>query len=476
MQFDTGPYTVQTLNWENLGALPVDQSSSKNDSDNGSGSYALISASTAAEALGIQSDQIAKIINTFPANLPIVFGRYTPGKNVLRIDVFTTRKADGKTMALHAQFGPAQGSRWAAARTYQDPTIKSSIYEPGPNPFARFDQGDGLFHNITQSAAYAAMGHAMRLVGSSIGLLAVAKYRLEKHVDSSGGLFVKKTTLKINGYTKPQWFIAGPKSLIPNGITGAVCAVDTMPCPVYAIAPALVNFQHWQGGDMLDNEDLLYHHEESHSGLTVFTMMLIIFVVNWAASAYLTAMAGETAAGGAAAGGTAAQTATQVATTTGASGGAVTTGALSKAVTTLLTDLGSNVTLSPLAVGSLEAISYGVTNLAGGGDLFDVQNGLYGKVETGYAAPLNSDQLDQYSEGLINATVPKMTGTVTNSLSANEGVLYGNCSPGVALANCGNGNTGVISRDDTYIEHNSVQWVRDNGMPLVSGVTNGALQ
>lgn len=461
MRFDTGSYTVHSIDWESLGELPAKPSSKRGN--DGSGPFSLISGDIAAQALGIPSAEMASIIFTFPSNLPIVFARYTPGANILRIDIFTTRKANGKTMALHAQFGPEQGTLWGAQRTYQDPAVKSSIYEPGPNPFARFDQGDGLFHNITQSAAYAAVGHAMRLVGASIGLLAVAHYRFDQHVDSSGGLFMKTTKITVNGYTKPDWYVAAPKSIVPMGITGAVCAVDTNPCPSYAIAPALENFQRWQGGDMLDNEDLLFHHEESHSGFTIFTMMLVIVVLNWAASEFLTAAMAGNAAGAAGAAG-------------GATGGAVTTGTISNLVGGHLGMLvfGHEVALSPLAVGAIEGGSYGLLNtLKDGASLTDVQNGLYGSVDKGFSAP--PGDLDQYSQDLIDATVPHMTGKVTNSLSATKGVLYGDCPPGSALASC-SGTTGIVSRDDSYIEFNSVQWVRDNGKPMLSGASNPAVQ
>jgi hypothetical protein len=455
MQFATGPYAVHTLNWENLGAMPAVSTSKTGDSSDGSGSFALVSANRAAQAVGITSDKMARIIDTFPSNMPIVFARYTTGANTLRIDIFMTRKANGKTMALHSEFTPQQGTLWGAQRTYQDPSTKAAVYEPGPNPFARFDAGDGLFHNINLTGAYTAVGHAMRLVGAPIGLLATSHYRLEQHVDSSGGVFVKKTTIKINGYTSPRWVIGMPSKLAPGGETGAICATDDATCPVYAIAPALVNFVQWQGGNMLQNEDLLYHHEESHSGLTIVTMMIIVGLITFAATSALTAALGPTAAGG-----------------------ARPVGVMSHLLTSGYPSLGIPGLGLQYGVGQIalaDSIGYGLTTMATGNtmDLTDVQNAIYGHVDKGFDAP--PSDVDKYSQALINATLPKMTGNVTNSLSATEGVLYGSCPPGSPLAGCP-GSNGIIARDDAYIEHDEPQFVQDNGKPLISGVSNGITQ
>ena len=75
---------------------------------------------------------------------------------------------------------------------------------------------------------------------------------------------------------------------------------------------------------------------------------------------------------------------------------------------------------------------------------------------------------NEHEAALRERTNQRMTlNAPESSLSATQRMFVGDCPPGTPLASCG-GNSGVVPRVDTYTEHNTTQFIQDNGMPLRS--------
>lgn len=404
-----------------------------------------------AQMLGMTSDQAADMVNTFPVGVPVVFARYNPGTADLRIDLFKTEKVGTGFRLMNAVFSPHHGGLWAANGNYATPADRAAG-NFGPNPFARFASGtDDVFHGINRNGVNVAVGHAMRLVQAAVGMVATADYRTHQYKTTKKSLLKKKITQYIDGYAKPTWTIATPPQFQPKGTSGAICAeeVGSNPCPAYAVAPAMVNFESWSGGNLSEIEDHVYHWQKTTSGWTVLAFILLTFVFMFALAA--------------------------VAVMAGAAASSVSLAA--QAVEGLMAmATGTTVSLGAVGVAAVNAGLYGLTAALAGGSLGDVQDGYAGKIlsdgQLSPGAPANEHQA-----GILNETNRRMTGSALDgSLSAVRKTSYGDCSLTTAtVAACGPAAKGFLPRADKALGQDYVQFFRDNGAPVKYDLGIGAL-
>ena len=178
---------------------------------------------------GVPSSQISSRINALPKTSAYVFAAYTPENAELVIEIQKVEKSpNGQLIVSRADYTPHHGefNRWK--RDYLSPMEDADASKLGYNPFAKFRgaNNDNTFHNISWEAAGVAVGLAMRASDAHIGYIAATKTRFTQNVKKSGGLLRKTVTTTIIGHAKPQWFIATPMEVQPEGGVASICAVD----------------------------------------------------------------------------------------------------------------------------------------------------------------------------------------------------------------------------------------------------------
>lgn len=389
-----------------------------------------------AQMLGMNPEQAADMINTFPVGVPVVFARYNPGTSDLRIDLFKTEKTPDGLKLMNAVFSPHHGGLWAANGSYAAPDARRAG-EFGVNPFARFSSaGDDVFHNIGMDGAQVAVGHAMRMVQSPVGLFASADYRMHQWKTTKKSGLKKKTTVHIDGYVKPKWMMASSAQLQPNGATAVVCA-ETMPegmgCPAHLVAPSIVTFDTWEGGNLQEQEDKLYAWQKTYSGWMVIAFILLTFIV-FAVVAFAAMSAGLITA----------------------------PSQLSAVATAVEGAIGTQ--LGVMSVAAIQAATYGVMAVASGASsLTDVQDGYGGKI-LGDGAQVPKTPSNEHERGLMNNAKNRFTTQpVEQSITAVKGTGYGGCDVRSSSEACAGTASGFLPRSDSYQEQDYVQFYRDNG-------------
>src|SRR5690606_27867467 len=162
----------------------------------------------------ITADEAVDILLAAPDNEPVVFGRYVPSAAQLRIDAFKTVRKGDKVHLMTTSFAPQHGAMFAAARTYASEAVKVSGSAFGYDPFIRFGTpGNPMFQDIGPSAAVVAMGHAMKALKSTTGVMVVLTNAVRTWQTKSGGTFRKTITTHVAGDVIPRWFVLTPPAI-----------------------------------------------------------------------------------------------------------------------------------------------------------------------------------------------------------------------------------------------------------------------
>lgn len=401
------------------------------------GSQVQLSGLRGAQMLGINPDQAADMVNTFPVGVPVVFARYNPGTADLRIDLFKTERTPEGLKLMNAVFSPHHGGLWAANGSYAEPAAKRAG-EFGVNPFARFaSASDDVFHKIAMDGVQVVVGHAMRMVQSPTGLVASTDYRLKQWKTTKKSLLKKKTTVHVEGFAKPKWMMAASAQLQPTGSTAVICAKDMgdgVGCPSHYVAPSIVTFDTWEGGNLQEQEESLYYWQKTYSGWTVLAFVLLTFV----AFAVIGAVA--------------------------LSAGLISSPAQLSLVATAMQSAGMLGQVTVLGMATIQAATYGVMAFAmGANSLTDVQDG-YGGGILGGGVQVPNGFSSEHEEALLTRARDRMTvSPVEGSLSAVKGTGYGNCDVKLSAEACAGAQSGFLPRSDSYQEQDYVQFYRDNG-------------
>lgn len=393
--------------------------------------FVNVAGNGSAKALGMTAAQIAEVINLFPANVPMIFGRYGEGINEGVIDIFKVEKYGTTAKLLHAYFTPENGSYWAANRTYADPSTKLTGAN-GPNPFAAFKStSDHKFHNASFAAVITGVGHAMRMMGTPFALIVDEAYTMEKvgpKCKKKAGGLRKTCKVWVYGKSKPSWYFATPQSMT-NGDTVAICALSGVTtCPPYAIAPAMVSFEKKTGGNLDESSQTIYTWYKKYSGWTVLAFVLAVFVIS-AAIAFAGGLQGVSFL-------------SNMINGTGV-------GALP----------GLNLGGGYLGIAAVEAAGYAIgAAVFQGGGLTDIQSGFYGKVQDGYSVAPSASGVQE-----------RGTRSALRSIGLDSSIYGG--------LNAVRKTAGVmIPEASDYVEHNSTSFYTDNGSPIQGSSSNTGVQ
>lgn len=280
----------------------------------------------------IPPSQVADSLYTTFAAKPQIYARYHPESASGRIDVVTLRKLPSGGVELQIRpWAPKDGSKWARNRNGDGSPISGNFR--GLNPFAAFyasstcanvsytgsttdnwrDPWDRYtntnmvcdeWRNLNPSAFFAAVGMAMKYYRADNAMVGVAETRINQGTREEGNVFVKKTTTYLNAYVKPHWYMGTTYGRGGTSMSTAYCAVSSdpsNPCPKDMVVDSGVNFVEWNKGDLNTSEYHAFNHEETKSGLSFVSFIVISFALAWAGGFALTGIAGMS--GGAAAAG-----------------------------------------------------------------------------------------------------------------------------------------------------------------------------
>lgn len=281
----------------------------------------------------IPPSQLADSLYATYASKPQIYARYHPESATGRIDVVTLRRLPSGGVELQIRpWAPKDGSKWARNR-YGDGTPVPGNFR-GANPFwafyadrscvgvnytgsktdnwhepwDRFPNSNPVcdeWRNLNPSAFFAAVGMAMKFYRSDNAMVGVAETRINQGTREDGNLFVKKTTTYLDAYVKPHWYMGTAYGRGGASLSAAYCVIASdanNPCPRDLVVDAGANFVDWNKGDLSTAEYNAYHHEESKSGLSFISFIIISFALAWAGGFALTGVAGMTAGSGAALG------------------------------------------------------------------------------------------------------------------------------------------------------------------------------
>jgi hypothetical protein len=448
-RFTNGPFAYAKFEWSQVGEVSQTPTSGI-QLTMAKGDRILSSNNRTAAALGLNANQVADVMTLFPTNVPFVFARYNPMSKELRVDVFKVEKSGSNMKMMQAPFTPAHGGAFAAAGIYASPSDKASGFGPGANPFALFMKpGDDAFYNVDSlPAVQVAVGHAMRMAGSSIGLVAVASNRVNQWTETKKKWYKKTITTHIDGYTKPEWYVASPEQFQPQGAKAATCVINVATaadCPSYLMAPSGVAWSQWQGGNLPAFEDLTSNWQKSQSSFTLVAWVVVAFLVVVTAGAFAVAAgAGATALGPA--------TFIQGMMATGAAG------------------VGGGAALTMNAVlgaAAIEAAAVGVVSGLAGATLNSGVSAPYSGAKSGFGVPEvpSGDAARSLFDG-VNKNFDNPSVTSMGVRAVGQGLYGVNCAPGAPASSCA--NSGVVPRPDLGTSTNNVQFWSDNGKPMMT--------
>ena len=261
------------------------------------------------------------------AKRPQIYARYHPDSATGRIDVVTLRKLPNGGVEMQIRpWAPKDGSKWARNRFADGKPVPGNFN--GLNPFRAFYAASGCakvdytgskaenwqepwdrftnsntgcdeWRQVSPSAFFSAVGMAMKYHRTDESLVAVAETRVQQGTKTSGNIFKKTTTTYVDAYVKPHWYRGAPIGQGGTTMNTAYCVVASdasHPCPREMVVDGGVNFVDWNKGDMDTSEYHAFHHEESKSGLSFISFMVISFALAWAGGFALTGVVGMTGA------------------------------------------------------------------------------------------------------------------------------------------------------------------------------------
>ncbi len=419
--------------------------------------------------LGLSSGQVADVVKQFPGRTMQVFARYSPENSQLRVALIRMeQRPDGFVYVSKGDWTPHHGEFYKAYRNFLTPTEKADPNQIGYNPFQSFrgDNTDPVFYNISFSAALVAIGLAMRLNQAGAAWLAVSSSRLDVQTHESGNIFRKTVTTTVDGKTSPVWYFVSAPELQPyGGASGQICASPAHVIPKSGggsgdttcdasehFVQAGVVASQWSGGNMPSQEDTVYHWETSNSSLSVFSYVVITFLLFWAGGAAIAAGAGDSATAGAA-----------------AAAGGTSTGS-----SALIGGIFTAPEFAGLAAGTYAVGSTGFGTNAG---LTYAQGSYAGSTGAGVlSAPVaSSDQEAGLKQGV---RIKQISQPLTAGLSATRQLYLGNCPENMTTSECNAAGLtpGVVKRADTYLEENVTMLYRQRYAACISaGYTGVAL-
>ncbi|MHB0990134.1 MAG: hypothetical protein ACYC3O_11010 [Burkholderiales bacterium] len=380
---------------------------------------------------GISNQQISSAMEKFPKNAAYVFAQYSQENATGRIVIQKVEKMpDGSIRVYQADFTPWSGRVWKAQGKYRS-AQEISNGDLGHNPFAIFegtvngspDYTDPLFHNLSWPAMQVAVGHAMRRYGATVGFVAVdnPSFTQKTTTKSISWGFRNKVTTTINGYAQPLWFVATPIEGTPFGVTEQICVtggagVTTSNCDDPAhIAISGVMFSSRSGGNMPNNNDLLYSYTGSQSNWNVLFFTVIVTLITAGAASFLDP-AILAAAGG---------------------------------IGTISAGAGIDYVLASTVFGS-------------GGSLLQTQKGLFGATGNGWLAQTAAGSPQQ--QGLMDAVSNNFVAPTMGSggMTGTDALYKGSCPEGFSVQQCKaiGQDPGTIWRPDSYAEYNGTKAMR----------------
>ncbi|HJV84544.1 MAG TPA: hypothetical protein VJ698_03645 [Noviherbaspirillum sp.] len=345
----------------------------------------------------------------------------------------------GRIEVRVADFTPHHGQYWAAAGKYRTPG-EVDVKVAGHNPFINFagPSNDPIFHNIDWESVKVAVGHAMRMYGSTVSYIAMSKSRVTQSTHKSGGFFRKKITTTVTGYAKPRWFVGTPMDLQPSGETGQICvlgggpATTTNNCDAPEhVAVSGVVFSEWKGGNMPEDEEKVYEWVQTKSSFTVIFFAVVLALVTFgAASVLMPALQASTFLG-----------------------------------------------LGPAALATAVGAGYALASTVfhSGGSLTQAQRGLFGSTGNGVLTVDNSTEQGAGIAAAVQANMiaPQMG---TGGMIATDKLYRGECPLGYTVKQCNDAglDPGTMWRPDTYQEYNSTKAMRQRMLYCISLGLSGA--
>lgn len=392
---------------------------------------------------GVRSDEISNRIGAMPKTAAYVFAMYAPDTAELVIEVHKVEKTpDGKLVVYRGDYTPHHGefNRWK--RDYMTPAEASDPAAVGKNPFAPFcgngncssyttvNKADKVFHNISWEAVGVAVGAAMKASDAHVGYIASTKTDFTQKVKKSGGAFKKKVKVTIQGYITPQWFVATPLEVQPEGGMSSICVTSTgttnalgstSSCDSqYHVVSSGVSIMSWSGGNMPQTRELGYNYVYKKSSFTVLAFTILTFAVTWGiASAFASAIGPAVGAAGV--------------------GG-----------------------LSPVATAAIGAGVYAGTAMLSGAGITSAQASWAGSTGNGVLKP-NQSSLDKHNRGLNQAIHNKqIESRVGSGLEGVQTLYKGNCPEDWTADACraDGRDPGSMHRPDSYRESNIVLQLR----------------
>lgn len=413
------------------------------------GSHNELTGNTAADLRGLSSNEVASAVASFPANVPMVVGRFEPMSQTLRVDIFKIERTvkNGKPVSALYQttFTPAYGDYWKAMGTYLSPAERRAGNAVGPNPFAAFGApGADTFTQISLKGAMVVLGHAQRYVGAPLSLLINYFPDHEQYTKKGGNIFRKKVTTFVDYYAKPEYYLGAPMAM-QGGMQVSFCANDPTAesCESYQAASTGVGFMKMEGGNLAESRTFVHQWSETKSGWTLLAVFVVAFVLGFAAAAIGPMLSATVSAG-----------ATLSPTAVGAG-----------FWTNLLSMAGVGTT-SAVGAAALEAGVYTAVTAATGsgfGGIYGV-GGIVHAQEKALVPAVDPGHISarQYRDKMV--TNGATTGAIESSLAPVRSQLLGNCGSGTLLKNCG-GASGILPRGDGFISFDGVEFMRDNGQP-----------
>jgi len=381
---------------------------------------------------GISSAQMSSRIDAFPKTAAFVFAAYSPESAELVIEIQKVEKTPmGQIVVYRGDYTPHHGefNRWK--RDFLTPVEASDITRVGYNPFQNFRgaNSDPIFHNCDWKCANVAIGYAMRHSDAHVAWVASDKTRFTQSTKKSGGLIKKTVTTYIDGFVKPQWFVATAVELQPEGGMQSICVVDdgiaisgtTSSCGrVEHMASSGVSMVEWTGGNMPNTEENVYSYVNKKSSFTVIAFTILTFAVTWGMAAALSGVVGAGA-------------------------------------------MGAVSGINALGAGLIGAGVYAGVAVLGGASLTTAQSGWAGTTGNGVLTP-DLGSMDQHQQRLVQGVKNKQINSrVGTGLAGVKSLYSGNCAENYTSAQCKAAglDPGAMRRPDTYIESNTTLQMRE---------------
>lgn len=372
-------------------------------------------------------------MSRFPANSSYVFAAYSPENAELHVEIQRIEKRpDGRIYIDDADFTPWHGEKWKAAGKYRT-AAEVSAGLPGYNPFENFkgaSMTDAVFHNVGWTGVQVILGHAMRHYNALLGFVAVSRSRLDQHTSTKGGLFKKTVTVTVNGYVKPEWYVATPVEMqTDGGMTAGICvsqsasgsATTTCDDPAH-IAISGISITQWKGGNMPVDESQIYTWQQKKSSFTIIFFTLVLALLTWGMALALLGPSGVVMAG----------------------------------------TVGSGLGAGSLAAIAGATYALASTTFGSGGSLTQAQAGMFGSTGNGVLT-VNLSSLSAQSQGLAKAVHNSMVLPAQGYSITGMNKLYnGACPTNYSVAQCKAAglDPGQIWRSDGYSEVNMTAEMR----------------